>query len=73
MLLTVFSKSRSGVSNKEKSAGLADSFLYMWSRLASSHHAHLDTAAFLEKNAFKAVSSLHMGYRGGGFMKEPPQ
>lgn len=60
MLLTVFFKSRSGVSNKEKSAGLADFFPCMWSRLASSHHGHFDSAAFLQKNAFKAVSSLHI-------------
>lgn len=37
---------------------MADFFLCMWSSLAASHHAHFDTAAFLQKNAFKAVSSL---------------
>lgn len=46
MLLTVFFKSRSGGSNKEKSAGVADFFPCMWSSLAASHHAHFDTAAF---------------------------
>lgn len=54
----IFLKSRSGVSNKEKSAGMADFSLCMWSSLAASHHAHFDTAAFLQKIAFKAVLSL---------------
>lgn len=63
MLLTIYSlyiflKSRSGVSNKEKSADVADFLLCMWSSLAASHHAHFDSAAVSQKNALKAVSSL---------------
>lgn len=46
MLLTIFFKSRSGVSNKEKSAELADLFLCMWSSLAALHHVHFDSFAF---------------------------
>lgn len=57
LLTILFCKSRSGVSNKEKSAEVADFLLCMWSNLAASHHAHFDSVAVLQKkNAFKAVS-----------------
>lgn len=62
MLLTIFFKSRSGVSNKEKSAELADLFLCMWSSLATLHHVHFDSFAFFpQKNAFIAISSFLEG------------
>lgn len=54
----IFFKSRSGVSNKEKSARVADFFLCVWSSLAASHHAHFDTAAFLQKKKKCLQSSI---------------
>lgn len=41
----LFFKSRSGVSNKEKSAGAAYFLRCVWSSPAASHHARFDSAA----------------------------
>lgn len=59
MLLTVFFESRSGVSNKEKSAGLADFYSYACGQVLQ--HRIMPTLTllhFLQKNALEAELAL---------------